>query len=256
MTKSNNKKKDNDESSRQPDAELSNSSLVGRRVKLIGNHPHAGKTGVIKSVELLDLINKYVPRVELDNNKGNCLVPDSKHIVFLDSSEYKPNLKDKKTSEISGDREAGYKLPANDELIDTFFEYKGNVEAVSRHYGLKNSRRVFQVIAESKELQEGLRLSRISKAYWAEDRLMSRVNGYDYIEDKVFQFQGIPLIVPVVRHIPPDVGAAIAYLEANGKELGYGKQKEEVKEKPKTFAERIKEMHERSKELNVDKNYY
>lgn len=249
------KAKNNDNESpkeRQPDAELSNSSLVGRRVKLVGKHPHAGKTGVIKSVELLALNNKYVPVVALDNNKGNCLVNDSKQIVFLDSSEYKPDLKNNKSSQISGDREAGYKLPGNEELIDTFFLYKGNVEAVSRHYGLKNSRRVFQVIAESKELQEGLKLSRISKAYWAEDKLMSRINGYDYIEDKVFQFQGVPLIVPTIKHIPPDVGAAIAYLNANGKELGYGKVEEELKDKPKTYEERMKEMNQRSQELDND----
>lgn len=43
--------------------------------------------------------------------------------------------------------------------------------------------------------------------------LYNRAKGYEQKTVKVFQYQGDPVIVPVVEHIPPDTGAAMAWLK-------------------------------------------
>jgi len=44
-------------------------------------------------------------------------------------------------------------------------------------------------------------------------RLYSRATGYEQKTDKIFQFQGNPVIVPTVEHIAPDTTAAIFWLK-------------------------------------------
>jgi len=44
-------------------------------------------------------------------------------------------------------------------------------------------------------------------------RLYSRATGYEQKTDKIFQFQGDPVIVPTVEHIAPDTTAAIFWLK-------------------------------------------
>jgi hypothetical protein len=43
--------------------------------------------------------------------------------------------------------------------------------------------------------------------------LYMRAKGYDRETVKVFQFQGNPVVVPFTEHIPPDTGAAMAWLK-------------------------------------------
>lgn len=51
----------------------------------------------------------------------------------------------------------------------------------------------------------------------ADDRvvrnLYSRATGYTFDSQKIFQFQGAPVIVPCVEHVPPDITAAIFWLK-------------------------------------------
>ena len=45
------------------------------------------------------------------------------------------------------------------------------------------------------------------------NRLYNRALGYSHEEDKIFNDQGSPLIVPTVKHYPPDTTAAIFWLK-------------------------------------------
>jgi len=43
--------------------------------------------------------------------------------------------------------------------------------------------------------------------------LYSRANGYSHPEEKAFQYLGKPIIVPMVKHYPPDTAACIFWLK-------------------------------------------
>ena len=43
--------------------------------------------------------------------------------------------------------------------------------------------------------------------------LYHRALGYEHEEDKIFQFEGEPVIVPTIKHYPPDTTAAIFWLK-------------------------------------------
>lgn len=45
------------------------------------------------------------------------------------------------------------------------------------------------------------------------DSLYNRAKGYSHPEDKIFQYEGAPIIVPTVKHYPPDTAAAIIWLK-------------------------------------------
>ena len=45
------------------------------------------------------------------------------------------------------------------------------------------------------------------------NKLYNRALGYEHKEDKIFNDQGVPLIVPTVKHYPPDTTAAIFWLK-------------------------------------------
>ena len=44
-------------------------------------------------------------------------------------------------------------------------------------------------------------------------KLFHRAKGYEHPEDKIFNDNGTPLIVPTVKHYPPDTTAAIFWLK-------------------------------------------
>ena len=46
-----------------------------------------------------------------------------------------------------------------------------------------------------------------------ERALFERATGYEHPEDKIFQYEGEPVIVPTVKHYPPDPVAAIFWLK-------------------------------------------
>lgn len=45
------------------------------------------------------------------------------------------------------------------------------------------------------------------------NRLYRRALGYSHKEDKIFQYEGAPVIVPTTKHYPPDTTAAIFWLK-------------------------------------------
>ena len=54
--------------------------------------------------------------------------------------------------------------------------------------------------------------------------LYHRATGYSHAEDKIFQYEGEPVIVPTVKHYPPDTGAAMAWLKNRQPEKWRDKQ--------------------------------
>jgi DNA-binding XRE family transcriptional regulator len=44
------------------------------------------------------------------------------------------------------------------------------------------------------------------------ERLFERAKGYSHPEDKIFQYEGTPIIVPTIKHYPPDTQAASLWL--------------------------------------------
>ncbi len=45
------------------------------------------------------------------------------------------------------------------------------------------------------------------------ERLYQRATGYEHKEDKIFQYEGAPVIVPTTKRYPPDTAAGIFWLK-------------------------------------------
>ena len=60
------------------------------------------------------------------------------------------------------------------------------------------------------------------------DRLYQRAMGYSHPEDKIFQYNGEPVIVPTIKHYPPDTTAAIFWLKNRQRDKWRDKQDVEV----------------------------
>ena len=63
------------------------------------------------------------------------------------------------------------------------------------------------------ELSESLKETKIHADKQVERSLYERATGYKHAEDKVFNNNGEPLIVPTTKHYPPDTTAAIFWLK-------------------------------------------
>jgi hypothetical protein len=57
--------------------------------------------------------------------------------------------------------------------------------------------------------------------------LYHRALGYSHPEDKIFNDSGIPLIIPTIKHYPPDPTACIFWLKNRQKEIWRDKQEHE-----------------------------
>lgn len=49
--------------------------------------------------------------------------------------------------------------------------------------------------------------------------LFARANGYEHAEDKIFNNNGVPLVVPTIKHYAPDTTACIFWLKNRRPEL-------------------------------------
>jgi len=56
------------------------------------------------------------------------------------------------------------------------------------------------------------------------NKLYHRAIGYEHPEDKIFQYEGEPVVVPTVKHYPPDPTAAIFWLKNRQKDKWRDKQ--------------------------------
>lgn len=71
--------------------------------------------------------------------------------------------------------------------------------------------------------------------------LYNRAVGYEHKEDKIFQYEGAPIIVPTVKRYPPDTTAGIFWLKNRRPDLWRDKPKEEATEDLNKLATIIKE---------------
>lgn len=58
------------------------------------------------------------------------------------------------------------------------------------------------------------------------ERLYQRAMGYEHDEDKIFQYEGEPVIVPTRKHYPPDTQAASLWLR--NRQPGRWRDKQEI----------------------------
>ena len=63
------------------------------------------------------------------------------------------------------------------------------------------------------EFFESIKRGKVSADATVASRLYKRAVGYEHDEDKIFNNQGEPLIVPTTKHVQPDTTAAIFWLK-------------------------------------------
>ena len=64
-----------------------------------------------------------------------------------------------------------------------------------------------------KEFFESLKRGKYQADSEVAQKLFHRAKGYSHPEDKIFNNDGMPLIVPTIKHYPPDTTAAIFWLK-------------------------------------------
>jgi len=57
------------------------------------------------------------------------------------------------------------------------------------------------------------------------ESLYKRATGYEHPEDQIFQFQGEPIIVPTIKHYPPDATSMIYWLKNRRRKSGQWQDK-------------------------------
>ena len=63
------------------------------------------------------------------------------------------------------------------------------------------------------EFLDSIKRGKISADATVASRLYKRATGYEHDEDKIFNNNGEPLVVPTVKHVQPDTTAAIFWLK-------------------------------------------
>lgn len=111
------------------------------------------------------------------------------------------------------------KLGATDKEIADFFEV---CEATLNNWKLSEP-----------TFLESIRKGKIVADMQVVNALHKKACGYDQKVDKIFQFQGEPVIVPTIEHIAPDTAAAFIWLKNRRKVDWKDKQEIEIsQEKP------------------------
>lgn len=65
---------------------------------------------------------------------------------------------------------------------------------------------------EHEEFLEALKKGKDSVDDQVENAMLQRALGYSHPEDKIFQYEGSPIIVPTIKHYPPSEVAGIFWL--------------------------------------------
>jgi hypothetical protein len=66
---------------------------------------------------------------------------------------------------------------------------------------------------EYPEFSEAIKNGKLKADADVANRLYNRAMGYSHEEDKIFQYEGQPIIVPTEKYYPPDTTAAIFWLK-------------------------------------------
>lgn len=104
-------------------------------------------------------------------------------------------------------------LGATDEQLAAFFDV-----AVSTLNNWKQAHPEFlEAIKEGREIAD----AKVGQS------LFHRATGYSHPEDKVFLYEGCPVVVPTVKHYPPDTTACIFWLKNRQRDKWRDKQEVE-----------------------------
>lgn len=90
-------------------------------------------------------------------------------------------------------------LGATDEEIASFFEVH-----IDTYYEWK---KIYPKFSDA--IKDG----KIKADAEVAEKLFHRAKGYSHPEDKIFQYEGEPLVVPTTKHYPPDTAAAFIWLK-------------------------------------------
>ena len=101
-------------------------------------------------------------------------------------------------------------LGSTDKDIADFFEVS---ETTINNWKLKHP-----------EFLESIKRGKISADANVASRLYKRAIGYEHDEDKIFNNNGEPLIVPTIKHVQPDTTAAIFWLKNRQPKMWRDKQ--------------------------------
>jgi DNA-binding XRE family transcriptional regulator len=82
-----------------------------------------------------------------------------------------------------------------------------------------------------KEFSESLKSGKYIADAEVANKLYHRALGYSHEEDKIFQYEGQPVVVPTIKHYAPDPTSAIFWLKNRQREKWTDSSKVEVTEK-------------------------
>jgi hypothetical protein len=63
------------------------------------------------------------------------------------------------------------------------------------------------------QFSESIKKGKITADMQVADKLFKRAIGYTHKEDKIFQYEGMPVIVPTKKHYPPDPVSGFFWLK-------------------------------------------
>ena len=78
------------------------------------------------------------------------------------------------------------------------------------------------------EFSEALKKGKVFADARVAERLFNRALGYSHPEDKIFNNNGEPMVVPTTKHYPPDTTACIFWLKNRQKDQWRDKQEHEL----------------------------
>jgi transposase-like protein len=93
---------------------------------------------------------------------------------------------------------------------------------------------------EHPEFSEALKKGKMQADAVIAQKLYHRAKGYEHPEDKIFFDKGEPIVVPTIKHYPPDTRAAIFWLKNRQPDKWRDKQEQDisVKEMPDIIIKR------------------
>ena len=115
------------------------------------------------------------------------------------------------------------KRVTDEDLISAFYECCGIKSDIALTVDISRTT-LDKRLKESANLQFYFADSQEHGKDVAENSLFKRINGYSHPEDKIFNNQGVELVVPTIKHYPPDTTAAIFWLKNRQKDNWRDKQ--------------------------------